>query len=101
MMFMKPHEPHSQRTWKKQVAWNDKMRRLLKADGVIPVHPAPDYSLKALEAWAVSQSVTALRDGQHDSKVISNMWWRQMHALLAKEPPSTAVLRRAPQGEVT
>lgn len=79
--------------WNAQVAWNNKMRRLLAADGVIPVHPAPDYSLKALEAWAVSQSINA--DGS------PNTWWRETHALLAKEPKSMRGFSFMPKGKVT
>lgn len=82
------------RAYSRQVTWNRKVRRLLTADGVIPVSPAPDYSLKTLEAWAVSQSMTG-------KPLVPNTWWCATHALLAKEPKSMKGFTFMPKGEVT
>lgn len=78
--------------WNASVAWNRKITTLLKANGVIHVHEAPDYSPKAMEKWVVSQSVTA--------DVAPNLWWRSIHALLAKEPKSMRGFSFMPKGEV-
>ena len=89
------HEPMRKRAWVAQRNWNSKMHTLLKGDGGIKVHEAPDYSLKALEAWAVKQSVT-----KRTSEGDPNLWWRQMHALLQKEPKSMRGFSFMPKGEV-
>ena len=90
------HNPQFKRAWSRQTAWNAKMRTLLNGDGGIKVHEAPDYSMKAMEEWIVSQSVTKTKEG---GEGVPNMWWRQMHALLTKEPkPYRPTM---PKGEVT
>ena len=89
------HLPRSERLWKRQMAWNDKMRKILKDNGNQPIPETPDYSLKALEAWAVKQSVTVKNE-----KVCPNMWWREMHSLLQKEPKSMKGFTFMPKGEV-
>lgn len=67
------HRKNECRAYNAQVAWNKKMRAILKRDGVIPVPKPPDYSVHT--DWIAKVS------GSH--KV--NTWQRTVWALLHKE----------------
>ena len=90
-MVKSGHEPMMKKAWNASVAFNKKMTRLLAANGVVLVHPAPDYMAPHTD-WVTAEGPYMCN---------SNRWQKETMALLRHEPKSMKGFSFMPKGEVT